>query len=644
MKSIVYVHYNSQLHCYKDESQFIRCSYTSYDESDNLIHVIGMFSSGKFELLEQLELENPFDPEPTFDSMIQFNKTTSVFAYSTLDDKNIIKVVIKDIEYDYKSQKFYMRDFITSVTSIYLNEDHFYDFKGVKASSNSLLKITYDKFALFVNDFKNKNDNNMNSQIVIFIINIYNSNKNINVRHYPIRFKLYDTFIEQKIIGYNLDKFLGVLIESTSPGNPNLKRASFLTFGYMNSTDDIKEDEGTDILINQEQKIKLNKYFNNVENNIFGYEFLGIQIISIPDKEMVGTFFWNGHELNQGQIISINSEISFSKVSHPIIGRHSIIFAPVFGEPDTYEKMNSFCERLESYPKNEGDNEKDFYQPKRIIGKHFTINFNIIATCHHNCKTCHKSSDNIQDQQCIKCIDDYYKVYQTDNCFKTVYKHYLHKELKVWLPCYKDCLTCDSSGDSSKMNCLTCDDNKFDYYKKSKNCLNCPKYVDYEQKNCINAIPEGYFEDKKQGMGIIEKCFELCKTCQEKEETKDGIFYMHCNICKYKNNHYKAKIEGNCPDSESDIEEEEKAKEDEKTEGTGITDDKDEEDDDDNNTTLIILLVLGGIAIIAVAAIIVYKKCYHKINYKDTKTEEEYLNKEEKNIAFDDDDDNQQIN
>ena len=72
-------------------------------------------------------------------------------------------------------------------------------------------------------------------------------------------------------------------------------------------------------------------------------------------------------------------------------------------------------------------------------------------------------------------------------------KYYLDKNKGLFMPCYKDCLSCSQNGTELKMNCLSCDDDKFDYYKKSTNCLDCPKYVDYNQTKCIKYLKFCFF-------------------------------------------------------------------------------------------------------------------------------------------------------
>jgi len=396
----------------------------------------------------------------------------------------------------------------------------------------------------------------LNSQIVIFVLNIYDSYSKINVRHYPINFNLYNTLINRKIIGYNLNGFFGALIELTSPENKDINRPSFFTFGYVNSTSEVSPMEGNEILIVKNEKIKISNYLNTIENNLFGYEFSIVNIISVPDEKAAGYFAINKQysHLKPGDNISKTAEISFYKNDKPKTGNYSIVFAPVLEEPKSYSTMNSYSQKIESYPKNEADTENNFYSPITKLGKYFSFNFYIKGDmdCYQNCETCYKESNDVTDQQCIECKKDYYKIYETNNCHYSMSSgYYFDKNKKLFMPCYKDCLSCNEPGTETKMNCLSCDDDKFDYYKKSTNCLDCPKYVDYSQVKCINEIPEGYYVDNGY-LGTIEKCHELCKTCEKKPIVENGQVYMNCKTCKYNNNALKIEIAGNCPEFEED--------------------------------------------------------------------------------------------
>ena len=121
-------------------------------------------------------LEEEFDTEPTFDSMIRLRNHICIIAYSLPNNKNAIKIIIKKVQnINSKTGEFSIDDFIPKIPEIILNEDNLYKFEGAKSSSNSLVQISYEKFALLVNDFKNSTSD-LNSDIVIFILNMDETN------------------------------------------------------------------------------------------------------------------------------------------------------------------------------------------------------------------------------------------------------------------------------------------------------------------------------------------------------------------------------------------------------------------------------------------------------------------------------------
>ena len=619
MKESIKVNYNSQLKCYKDEHNYIRCTYSKYGDDSKLKHILGMYSSGSLSLKKEFILEDIFDNEPTFDSMIRLKNYICIIAYSSSDNKNVIKILIKKIQIDSSGKDFIMNDYISQIPQILLNEDNLYKFEGAKSSRNSLVKINTEKFALLINNFKDSNSD-LNSEIVIFILNIYDSNSKINVRHYTIDFALYNSFVSGKIIGYNLNGFFGALIELTSPGNKELKRASFFTFGYVNSTNDMNPIEGNNILISKKEKIKLINYFGSIENNLFGYDFQKIKVISIPDEKNCGYFRSSiNNKLKKGDLLSTNIEIEFVMSETAKTGNYSIVFAPILKEPESYDTMNTYCKKLESYPKSEKDSEKNDYKPQEILGKYFSFNFYINngLLCYQNCETCYEESKNMFNQQCIKCKENYYKINGTNNCFnKMTDSYFFDKNKELFMPCHKNCLSCNNYGNDTNMNCLSCDDD-YDFYKKSSNCLNCPKYVDYSQEKCINEIPDGYYLDSAT-LGIIEKCYDLCKTCIKKPTFENGILYMNCKTCKYSNRNFISKIEGNCPD----------------TQGEKSTEDQSNKDGD--SFVLVLVIISCIIIIFIVVSFILYKRYNNKTKINDNDKDYFKMKEKGKNINLED--------
>ena len=595
--SSVKVHNNTNLNCIKDENNYLKCIYNKVNEDSTISHVLGIFScfsNRNQELIKEFELEKNYDINPSFDSMIEWNNDIYFIAYSQSDNKNAIKILFQKVYEDLGVVK--MEDYIPSIPSIIINEDSLYNIAMGEAKKNSLYKMTNDRFAMLVNTFRE----NENTGIVIYIFTLYDSESKINVRHYPIYFTLYNTLVSGKLIGYNLKGFFGILMELNAPGRTDIKRASFFTFSFMNTTKEVSYMEGYDILFNKKEKIIVNDYFTDIENNLFGYVYENIRIISVPDGNKVGYFVLSqSTRLYNNDLISIDSKVGFDSSKDPEKGNYSFIFAPILKEP-YYKVMNSYCQKLESYPLDQNDTESQFYNPKSFLGKAFSFNFYMEGRepCYENCQTCDEPSKDENNQKCIDCMRNYYKIIDTNNCFSVPKDgYYLDKNTSFLMPCYENCLTCDIGGKSTEMNCLTCKNN-FKFYKKSNNCLNCKKYVNYEQTGCIDEIPEGYYLEDSN-LGIIGKCHELCKTCEKGPKNISDVEYMNCKECKFTNVDFITEIEGNCPDTQKD--DEKKEEEEEEEEGG------DRKKDDSNSSTFIWIFIPIIIIVILVAAIFIRK-------------------------------------
>ena len=619
--SSVQVHYNSILNCYKDDNNYIKCIYNKVNSDKSILHTLGIFSAfsnKNIELQKEYELENNYDSNPSFDSMIEMSNDIYFIAYSLPENKNTIKILLKKVFNDINI--FRMDDFLEDIPYIFINEDSLYNFANGDAKNNCLYKISDEKFAMMVKTFKD----NQNTGIVIFIFTLYSYFSKINIRHYPISFTLYNTLIEGKLIGYNLNGFFGNLIELNAPGDNSIRRAAFFTFGYMNTTKEITPLEGYDIIFKKKEKIIVKDYFTENENNLFGYTLDNFKIIEVPDENDCGFFTLQNQylgKLNKGDLISTDSKVSFYSSSKPKAGNYTFVFAPNIKEP-YYHTMNTYCQKLESYPLGQNDTESQFYNPKKFLGKELIFNFYMEGSepvvCYENCNACYQSSKEENAQQCIDCKDNFYKIHETNNCFKEGKEgYYLDENTKTLKPCYQDCLKCYGRGDLNQMNCISCKDN-FKFYEKSKNCLNCEKYVDFSQINCINEIPEGYYVDNEY-LGTLGKCHELCKTCEKGEKEVDGELHMNCKNCKYINIDYKTEIEGNCPDSQKEKEEEEEEEKDNKGSKKG------------NHSYMWILYVSLTIIVVVIAGILIYKYYIMKKNSEYRK-----LEKRGQNISMED--------
>ena len=616
------VYYKTKITCIENTNNFMQCIYSALNNNTNQ-YMLSLFSHDNLTWKTSFILESNFKFEPIFDSMIDLRDNFFIIAYSL--ENNVIRVLFKKIESD-ENNNFILKNFIEGIDYININEDSKYYFNGGNAFKNYLVKVNDDEFMILVNDYKNNVGYlNVNSRVILILFKIYNYDRDIIARHYAIDFSLYNIFVEGDIRGYKLGSFIGILIEGTSPTAKYESRAAFLTFGYVNSTEDVSYEEGTNNLIKNQKNIKINEYIIGIENNLFGYEFLWVKILSLPDNNKAGYFINlknNNKKINLDDTIDISSELQFIVNEDPIPGNYTLSFAGVVREPK-YSIANEFADRIEIYPST--SNPEIYLKEMKILtGKEFKYNFRIEGRkCYKNCETCIRPSEDINEQDCITCKEGFYFKDGTRNCYDEIaYQYYFDEGTKKFYPCYRDCYTCKTKEiNSTYMNCLTCH-NLYKFYEKAKNCLKCPNYVNYLQTGCIDTIPDGYYLSDEI-FGIIEKCHNLCKTCKSGPKIINGIDHMNCETCLYQNNS-KIIIDGNCPQSSRSNDIDDKSN-DNKRKGKKS-----------NNSPFIWISIILVIMMLFVIIIMIYIKCKNRYNGNIKNTD--YYSIGGRNIPFEDED------
>ena len=179
-----------------------------------------------------------------------------------------------------------------------------------------------------------------------------------------------------------------------------------------------------------------------------------------------------------------------------------------------------------------------------------TLITNKIFECDKACLTCTKSFEN-NNTNCIKCNskNGYYPIFGEDNsnCFsnetiKTGYYLNTKNDSFTWNKCYEKCKTCNSEGNATNMNCLSCKTylneefiNQKIFFKitDSGNCIEacqkntfmtsngycvstCPNntYKFFLNYSCINSCPNGYIIDETKNECIL-KSIEKASSTQE---------------------------------------------------------------------------------------------------------------------------------
>jgi len=159
---------------------------------------------------------------------------------------------------------------------------------------------------------------------------------------------------------------------------------------------------------------------------------------------------------------------------------------------------------------------------ENLIPENYYKSNNIYYHCYINCKKCDNSFDSINNEMnCISCIENYYFIYGTNNCYDINYiennNYYLSTD-NQFHKCYHSCKKCSTEGfDEKHQNCDEC----FSDY-----------YFEFETKNCYNMTytEQGYYLDRdilNEELSNFKKCHQNCKTC------KGGFIdnNMNCDLC-----------------------------------------------------------------------------------------------------------------
>ena len=166
---------------------------------------------------------------------------------------------------------------------------------------------------------------------------------------------------------------------------------------------------------------------------------------------------------------------------------------------------------------------------------------NIYYLCYINCKRCNEYFDtNTNNMNCLECIDDYYFLYETNNCYNMDLiqnnEYYFSHDDNKFHKCYYSCEKClEGSINEENQNCIKCIDNYY-FEENTNNCYN------------MTYIEKGYYFDNftisEEELPKFKKCHDKCKKCYNK--LIDGN--MNCELCII--DYYKINGTDNCYNEE----------------------------------------------------------------------------------------------
>ena len=498
--------FSNTLSCF-ETTLYINCFYLNLNEQ----LTITIFNKNLDFLYETLlEKSSEIYPKNYFRKGIFLKNEISTYIYF-IEDATRPKLAIKNFIYDTENG-YSLNNLLKNINIVKLDGE---EELNNNCDTSDILKINENRFT-FISTISETKD------ILILLFDLYNEDKSLSVRKYIFDLEAYK-------MNTNLRLFLFRNFIGFSYCYGDNECCSYRILNYGKTIDYEKVDD----FLNKIGLINPLNLISNIyiDNNIFGYKFIGTKIISIPDKELTGLLITKNKEKKEilENDILINEEIIFSYISNTIIteGDYILEFAAIVGEID-YETFNSKITSTITY--GEQKNQEPFFSPLNYTGRYghfiFNIRNNDDLKCYENCHSCYKKGESENEQNCITCIDDYFFVENTKNCFKDPIGYYLN-ENQLYSSCHPLCKYCISKEkNDTYMNCLSCRESDYKFYRKNRNCLKCQKYVNYEQTECINEIPKGYYLSNIS-YGIIEKCNEYCSICSK------GPTYnsMNCDAC-----------------------------------------------------------------------------------------------------------------
>ena len=424
------------------------------------------------------------------------------FTYSNLNDnpKLLSKTLVHSNDKQQNNELFYKcihLKYEIGVFIYFIEENNLYiKLNELKISTNSYQLDTllayninkyhinsyYDKCVIIkINDdrFLFASSSNDNYDLILLIFNLFNNDKNFFVAYYKISLELYNLEYYTCLRGIIFNNFIGLTFSAL---NNSISTEKSLTYfgllGYINSTDPLPI---TNLFGEEDEYIfEIGKYVN-VENNIFGYEVIGIKLINITEIKNNGMKLIDSknNSINENDIISYENNITIQKseISGVSFGNYILMFSGIISEAKNFSELIKYTEEIMFYNISNTELIDNFYDPKTLIGRIGFFNFTI-ESCYKTCSKCNNKLGNKNNHYCLNCSDEYPINYLNGKKCAN-----LCKEINLYE--YKnECINkCEDNTFIDEMSLICYDDCKYNTNNSRTIILN---------NTCIDKCPDEY--------------------------------------------------------------------------------------------------------------------------------------------------------
>ena len=526
--------------CMITKNQYIEC----IDINENQMYVVRIYNSD-LKFLKQYELEKNYASlEQTYSlyhECVWLKDEISIFVYYNETSENSKPIMVLK-KLSVKSSQVTL-----SNLNSYLIRDIVFKSMDYKFSPTETSLAIFNEYYFGITSLAWENEVGVGPQhLIVALLNIFNNDRTIDTHYFDIILTLYDINYQSNLRAFGFKNAYGVQMNYI---HNNIPSSGYIVFGYANTTD----PESINNLFDKYSSytIKIKDFYKGIENNLFCYEFVNLEITQIPSSTYFTIKTSSNKILKERSKITLNDEIIITKVNGrtPPKGRYVLGITPYLNEAN-YEGFTSCSVAKDMF----GEQIPTSWYEDEFYGRTIEFKFTVGIDCFENCETCNEKGVDINDQKCTECKYGYFFVENTNNCFGEIPEgYYFNETKKTYMPCYDSCKVCNKYKEGKSHNCIVCKNNYMFY--PNLNCYNCKnenKFLNYEQTECIDIIPEGYYLNDTV-YNTIDKCYKKCKTCNQSELNEDN---MNCLSCDNDKGYYLLQGTNNCINI-SEIKEEE---------------------------------------------------------------------------------------
>ena len=403
--------------------QYIEC----LDMDENQMYVVRVYDSN-LNFLKQFELEK--NNAPTDKAFSLYHETVwlkdevGIFIYFTDTSDNNAKPILV------------LKKLIASSKSVSLvNLNNYLKRDIVFGNVRFIFSDTENSLAIFNSYYFGLSSfTNDKRHLFVALLNIFNDDKTIDTHYFKVPLMdLYNINYKSGLQAFGYKNAYGVQLNYLQN---NEYRSGFIVFGYANTTD----PEPVNRLFDQytSYKIKIRDYYKGIENNIFCYVFVNIQVTEIPNNRYIYVKNKAGKIISKGAKLTLDEELTITKVSTNTIipkGRYILKLVPFLNEAD----YNGFVEcsfEVEMF----GEEIPTEWYSDEYYGRTIEFKFTSGIDCFENCETCTNKGLSLDDQKCDTCKNGFYFAENTKNCFgQPPDGYYFNRDKKIYSKCYENC-------------------------------------------------------------------------------------------------------------------------------------------------------------------------------------------------------------